>query len=139
MTGAIRIAACAGLALMLAAAGGCSTTIPAQEFIGKYSTNIEVPDPNYHQLPTRTFLGQRDSYVYIADRIPFIQGGGLLGKTIYWRCPAAELPKDFPQGYRPGDVVMDGRAGSRYKYMIQSYAGSAPAAGSSTTPGKAKK
>lgn len=134
MTGAIRIAACGVAASMLAAAGGCSTTIPAQEFVAKYSTNIDVPNPDYYQLPTRTFLGQRGDYVYLADRIPFRQGGGLLGKTVYWRCGAGELAKDFPRGCRPGDVVMDGRAGSRYKYMIQSYAAPPAAPGAGTRP-----
>jgi hypothetical protein len=121
MTGAFRIAACAGMGLLLSAAAGCSTTLPASEFITKYTTDIQVPNPEYHKLPTRTYLGRQGSYVYIVDRIPRRQGGGLFGKVIYWRCPTEALPRDFPQAYRPGDVVMDGRPSSRYQFMIQSF------------------
>ncbi|KPK79909.1 MAG: hypothetical protein AMJ81_12645 [Phycisphaerae bacterium SM23_33] len=102
-------------------AAGCSTTIAASEFVAKYGTNIEVHNPEYHQLPTRTYMGLRGDYVYLVDRVPFRQGGGLLGKVTYWRCRTEELPKDFPQAYRPGDVVMDGREGTRNEYMIESF------------------
>jgi hypothetical protein len=109
--------------MLLLLAGGCATTIPSKEFIAKYTTNIDVPNPDRAKLPCRIFLGRRKDYCRIKDVIPGNQGGGFLGKTILWRCPAAELPKDFPEAYRPGDVVIDGRKGAKYKYVIQAYNG----------------
>ena len=100
---------------------GCQTTIPPREFIAKYTTDIEVPDPNRSQLPCRIYLGKKGKYYRIKDVIPYGQGGGFLGKTIIWRCPASELPADFPEAYRPGETILDGRIGSKYKYMIQAY------------------
>ena len=100
---------------------GCQTTIPPREFIAKYTTDIEVPDPNRSQLPCRIYLGKKGKYYLIKDVIPYGQGGGFLGKTIIWRCPASELPADFPEAYRPGETILDGRIGSKYKYMIQAY------------------
>jgi len=100
---------------------GCQTTIPPREFIAKYTTDIEVPDPNRSQLPCRIYLGKKGDYYRIKDVIPYGQGGGLLGKTIIWRCPASELPANFPEAYRPGETILDGRTGSKYNYVIQAY------------------
>ena len=109
------------LSMLLLLAGGCATTIPAREFIAKYTANIDVPNPDRADLPCRIFLGQHKDSYRIKDVIPSSQGGGFLGKTILWQCPAAELPKDFPEAHRPGDVIIDGRLGAKYKYLIQSY------------------
>lgn len=113
--------ACVGFSVLLLFAIGCATTIPPKEFIAKYTANISVPNPDRAELPCRIFLGEDDGDFRIKDVIPCGQGGGLLGKTILWKCPAAELPKDFPEAYRPGDVVIDGRSGAKYKYLIQTY------------------
>lgn len=109
------------LSVLMLLAGGCATTIPAKEFIAKYTTNIDVPNPDRAKLPCRVFLGQDEDYYRIKDVIPAGQGGGVLGKTILWKCPTAKLPKDFPEAYRPGDVIIDGRAGAKYTYLIQSH------------------
>jgi len=100
---------------------GCETTIPAKEFITKYTTDIEVPDPNRSELPCRIYLGKKGKFYRIKDVIPYGQGGGFFGKTILWRCPVSELPADFPEAYRPGETILDGRIGSKYEYMIQAY------------------
>ena len=101
---------------------GCTRTIPPTEFLEKYTSNIEVPDRDLAELPCRIFLGQHgDGHCYLKDVIPFGQGGGFLGKTILWRCPAAELPARFVQVCRPGDVILDGRASAPHTYMIQSF------------------
>jgi len=122
MTGAFRIAiiGMAG-ALLLSAGAGCTNTISAEGFVATYTTNIQVPKPDYHQLPTRSYEGQRGDYFYIKDSVPFGQGGGFFGKTTYWRCGAEQMPAGFPIGHRPGDLVLDGRDGAAHKYMIQSY------------------
>ena len=133
-----------GAAGLLLAAGGCNKTITSAEFTRKYSTNIEVPNPEQSRLPVRTYLGvsgRRTRYHYLRDSIPPGQGGGLLGKIVNWRCPAAEMPANFPQGVAPGDVIRDGRKGSIYEYMIQAYrpAATPPAsrpAPPATQPGK---
>lgn len=111
------------LSVLLLLAGGCATTIPAREFVAKYTANIDVPNPDRPVLPCRIFLGQNKDYFRIKDVIPAGQGGGILGKTILWKCPAAELPEDFPEAYRPGDVIIDGRTGAKYKYLIQAHSG----------------
>ena len=115
------LTACIVLSMLLLLAGGCATTIPAREFIAKYTANIDVPNPDRADLPCRIFLGRHKDIYRIKDAIPCSQGGGFLGKTILWQCPAAELPKDFPESHRPGDVIIDGRSGAKYKYLIQSY------------------
>jgi len=133
MMGASRVVLLSALAAGVVSAGGCTTTVPAKTFIATYSTNIDVPNPDHHRLPMRVFLGQADNgYFYIKDHIPFRQGGGLFGKVIYWRCPAYDLPKVFPEAFRPGDLLLDGRAGAGHTYVIQSYA-SPPAAGMEPT------
>jgi len=117
------IAPLGALALLLVA-GGCTKTISADEFLAKYTTNIEVPDPDRAALPTRTFLGIKGDetpYYYIRDLVPAGQGGGLLGKLIRWRCLASELPANFPQAHCPGDVIFDGRPDAAATYLIQSY------------------
>ena len=105
----------------LALAAGCATTLPATDFIIKYTTNIDVPNPRYHQLPTRTFEGARGGYFFIKDEVPYGQGGGSLGSTYRYRCPVASLPGNFPEAYKPGDVVLDGRPDTKYTYMIEWY------------------
>jgi len=117
--------ALAAALLGLLLAGGCTTAIPAREFLSKYTTNINVPNPDRPQLPCRVFLGESDGVYYLKDSIPFQQGGGLLGTTTMWCCPAAELPEDFPEAYRPGDTIIDGRPGARSRYLIESFSGSA--------------
>jgi len=111
-------------AAVVPAVGGCRATVSPDEFIAKYTTNIEVLDPTDSTLPTRTFLGRGGKskpYYAIKDVIPRGQGGGLFGKTITWRCPAADLPSNFPAAYRPGDVMLDGRDGAIHMYVIQTY------------------
>ena len=118
------IAPLAALALLLVAGGGCTKMISADDFLAKYTTNIEVPDPDRATLPTRTFLGIKGDeipYYYIRDHVPAGQGGGLLGELIRWRCPVSELPASFPQAYCPGDVIFDGRPEAPHTYLIQSY------------------
>ncbi len=115
--------ACIILSMLLLLAGGCATTIPATEFTTKYATNINVPNPDLAELPCRIFLGRHKDYYRIKDVIPHGQGGGFFGKTVVWKCPTAELPKDFPEAYQPGDMIIDGRKGAKYKYMIQAYQG----------------
>jgi len=129
MRRSLQVAAIAAFALLLIAAGGCSKTITADEFIGLYTANIDVPNPASTRLATRTYQGvkgRKTQYHYLRDQIPSAQGGGWFGRSTKWRCPVVEMPADFPLGYRPGDVVIDGRKGSGYDYMIQSYAPSAP-------------
>ena len=123
-----------GASVLLLAGGGCNKTITSAEFVGKYTANIEVPNPEQSRLPVRSYLGvrgRRTRYHYLRDSIPPGQGGGLLGKVVNWRCPVAEMPADFPEGVAPGDVVRDGRKGSIYEYMIQAYR---PAERGSTRP-----
>jgi len=115
------IAACAAAVLLSIASAGCTRTITAQEFIAKYTSNVEVPNPNYHQLPIREFLGQVDQYYYLKDRIPFGQGAGFFGQIILWRCPVVEMPKDFPEAYRPGDLILDARPGAKHTFLIELY------------------
>ena len=119
----IFFTACTGLSVLFLLPAGCTTTIPAREFLAKYAADIEVPNPDRSELPCRIFLGERRGYQRIKDITPFCQGGGLFGKTVIWRCPSSELPEDFPEAYRPGGLVIDGRAGAKYKYLIQSYRG----------------
>ena len=121
------LAACAA-AVLLVTSAGCTRTISAQEFIAKYTSNIEVPNPNYHQLPIREFLGQVDQYYYLKDRIPFGQGAGFFGEVILWRCPVAEMPKDFPEAYRPGDLILDARPGAKHTFLIELYEPPPPSA-----------
>ena len=142
MKRAFPLVSLALLAVLLSLAGGCSTTISTTDFISKYTTNIDVPNPDEGVLPTRTFLGKRGrktEYYVLTDSIPRQQGGGLLGKGIRWRCPAAELPTDFPQAYRPGDVILDGRKGAAHNYLIQSYRPATRPAGTDTRPAGAVK
>ena len=143
MSWALRVSTLLVLAMLLSAAGGCMTTLSANGFIAKYTNNIEVPNPYSDRLPTRTFLGEKGGeprYLHLRDQIPPRQGGGLFGKVVNWRCPVAELPKDFPVGYCPGDVILDGRPGSPHKYMIQgcqaAAAARAAAASQATAPKK---
>jgi hypothetical protein len=120
MNRAFRFAACAGMIGLVALTGGCAADVSASQFLAKYTNNIEVPNPDRPELPCRVFLGlNQDGQYYLKDVIPYGQGGGFLGKTAYWRCPASELPKGFLYTYRPGDVVLDGRPGSKHTYMIQ--------------------
>lgn len=131
------IAPLAALALLLVAAGGCTTTISADDFLAKYTTNIEVPNPDRATLPTRTFLGSKGDetpYYYIRDHVPAGQGGGLLGKLVRWRCLASELPASFPQAYCPGDVIFDGRDEAPHAYLIQSYVPPPPPAAGEAAP-----
>ena len=128
MNGALRIAIPAVLILAFMSAG-CATTVSAEEFLTRYKTNIAVPNPDSHNLPIRTFLGQRRGNYLLEDRIPFSQGGGLLGTYALWSCPVESLPANFPAAVRPGDCIVDGRSGAKYKYVIQRYmdtAGKAP-------------
>ncbi len=114
---------------------GCTKTVPPSEFLEKYTTNVEVPKADLPELPCRIFLGQsRDGHCYLMDLIPLGQGGGFLGKTILWRCPAAELPAGFVQVCRPGDVILDGRANAPHTYMIQSFRAGGAAAEPSGGP-----
>ncbi len=121
MARALRWAAAAALLAVAAGTGGCSQMISSQEFLAKYTTNIAVPHPNKSQVSTRSFLGEAGGYYYLKDSIPFDQGGGLLGKTIYWRCPVAQLPPGFLRTHQPGDVVFNAMPGSKEAYMIQWY------------------
>ena len=118
------MAASGALALLTVLAGGCASRIDIapDEFITRYTSNIEVPNPAGTSLPSREFLGADEGLYRIADSIPSSQGGGLFGKRILWRCPVGELPKDFPAAYRPGDAILDGRPDSGHTYMIESYA-----------------
>jgi len=121
MTAAYRIATCAaGLGLGMAACG-CGTTIPPAEFISRYTTNIEVPNPGDHRLPVRVFKGLQGRDFVIQDIIPSSQGGGVLGKSALWRCPKQALPADFPAAYAPADLMVDGRSGAEHRYLAQSY------------------
>ena len=123
MTAAYRIAACAAGTWLAAAACGCAgTTIPPAEFISRYTTNIQVPNPDDHRLPVRTFQGLQGWHFVIQDIIPHSQGGGFLGKSVLWKCPKRALPADFPAAYTPGDLVVDGRGGAQHRYLAQSYA-----------------
>ena len=129
MRRSLRVTAIAASALLMIAAGGCSKTITADEFIGLYTTNIAVPNPESTRLATRTYQGvkgRKTRYHYLRDEIPSAQGGGWFGKSATRRCPVTEMPADFPASYRPGDVVVDGRKGSGYDYMIQSVAPGTP-------------
>jgi hypothetical protein len=110
--------------------GGCSTTLPASDFITMYTTNIKVANPSSSQLPERRFLGGDGDYMYIEQFIPASQGGGPLGTKNVYRTPAGSLPGNFLIAYKPGDIVFDGRKGSKYTYMIESYR----AAGGSERP-----
>ena len=115
----LRLATVAALLVGVSVVGGCTSTVPAEEFLAKYATNIDVPNPDRPELPCRVFLGELEEHYYIKDVIPFAQGGGFLGKTMYWCCPASELPEGFTQTVRPGDVIFDGRLGAKHTYLIQ--------------------
>ena len=102
-----------------------------------YTTNITVQNPASTRLPTRTYTGvggRKTQYHCLTEEIPRGQGGGWFGKATQWRCPVTEMPADFPQAYRPGDVVLDGQKGSDFHYMIQSYP---PPAAAATQPAPA--
>ncbi len=123
MRPAFRLAMLAAPALGMLSAGGCNKTITSDQFLARYTTNIDVPNPGKTRLPTRTYAGVRGMRTqchYLRDSIPPGQGGGFFGKVVDWRCPVAELPAGFPEGVVPGDVVFDGRKGSAFTYMIQS-------------------
>ncbi len=138
MTGACRILACGAAVWLIASAGGCANTlIPADEFVARYTTNIAVPNPDSHELPVRIFLGLQDGEFVLRDIIPSPQGGGLLGKTVLWRCPKAELPGEFASSYRPGNLLVDGRGGAQHRYMIQSYTAAAGAVAVAPAPTEA--
>lgn len=137
MNGALRITILAALGLLIFLSGGCATTISEEEFLSRYMTNIAVPNPESHRLPCRKFLGQRKGYYRLKDYIPAGQGGMfLIGSRTTWRCPAEELPADFPVAYRPGDCMIDGQSGRKYTYVIQSYWDSA-GSGATTNPASA--
>ena len=119
MSRALRMATLAVLSVAISAVGGCITPVSPEEFLAKYTTNIEVPNPASSDLPCRTFLGEIDGQYHVKDVIPFSQGGGFLGKTVYWACSVPSLPQGFMRTYRPGDLVFDGRPGSKYTYLIQ--------------------
>ena len=124
MRPALALAVLGAPALLLLASGGCNKTITSAEFTRKYTTNIEVLNPEQSRLPMRAYLGvkgQRTQYHVLRDSIPLGQGGGLFGKIVNWRCPVTEMPAGFPEGVVPGDVIRDGRKGSIYEYMIQVY------------------
>ncbi len=110
----------AGLALLVLA-GGCSTTVPSTDFIAKYTSNINVQNTSDSNLPVRVFYGSDGEYFVLKDIVPYSQGGGLLGTTVVYRCPAGAMPRNFPAAFKPGDVVIDGRPGTKYTYMIQWY------------------
>ncbi len=114
-----------GAFLLLAAvigATGCATTISPTDFLSKYQTNITVPNPELAKLPARRFLGVRGDWYLLKDYVPSGQGGMfVIGSRTTWRCKVTDLPKDFPNAYRPGDVVFDGLKGTPHAYMIQSY------------------
>ena len=121
MNSALRAGILATVTFPTFISGGCATTIPAKEFIAKYTSNISVPNPDSGELPCRVYLGRSGEYFYLKDVVPFSQGGGFLGTTTLWRCPAAELPANFPESHVPGETVFDGRAGAKHTYMIQYY------------------
>ena len=124
MKPALALAILGAPTLLLLASGGCNKTLTSAEFMRKYTTNIEVLNPEQSRLPVRTYLGvkgRRTQYHVLRDSIPPGQGGGLYGKIVNWRCPVTEMPAGFPEGVVPGDVVRDGRKGSIYEYMIQVY------------------
>ena len=100
--------------------GGCVRMTTGREFLSKYSTNIDVANPDSTDLPCRIFLGEMQAGYYdLQDLIPAAQGGGFLGKRILWRCPVSELPHDFSYKVRPGDVILDRRPGAKHTYLIQ--------------------
>ena len=135
MHGALRITLCVALAGAILSSGGCATKISPKEFINLYQTNISVPNPDSHKLPCRIFLGQRRGFYYIKDKIPRGQGGGIFGTGAAFRCRVDQFPDDFPDAYQPGDCVIDGRKGARYRYLIQSWRPvAAPAGGPATRP-----
>ena len=122
MTVAYRIATCAAGAWLVIAACGCAgTTVPPAEFLSRYTTNIEVPNPDDHRLPVRIFQGLDGDDFVIRDIIPHTQGGGFLGKSVLWKCPKADLPADFPAAYRPGNLLVDGTGGAQHRYLAQSH------------------
>jgi len=130
---ALRITLCVALAGAVLASAGCSTNISPKEFISRYQSNISVPNPDSPKLPCRIFLGQRGGYYCLQDKIPHAQGGGILGTGATFRCQVAQFPDDFPDAYKPGDSVIDGRDGARYRYLIQSWRPMAAPAGAPAT------
>lgn len=130
---ALRITLCVALAGAVLASAGCSTRISPKEFISRYQTNISVPNPDSPKLPCRIFLGQRKGYYCMKDKIPHSQGGGFFGTRATFRCEVAQFPDDFPDAYKPGDSVIDGRKGARFRYLIQSWRPVAAPAGEPAT------
>ena len=135
MHGPLRITLCVALAGAILASGGCATRISPKEFISRYQSNISVPNSDSPKLSCRIYLGQRKGFYYMKDKIPRVQGGGLFGTRATFRCEVAQFPDDFPDAYKPGDSVIDGRKGARYRYLIQSWRPMAtPAIGPATRP-----
>ena len=133
MHGPLRITLCVALAGAVLASGGCATRISPKEFISRYQSNISVPNSDSPKLSCRIYLGQRKGFYYMKDKIPRVQGGGLFGTRATLRCEVSQFPDDFPDAYKPGDSVIDGRKGARYRYLIQSWRPMAAPAGAPAT------